>query len=56
MGTAVEGSIGLYTVPNDLAVTVLARRGKSGDGAFKAVEYMLLPAMNLDCFLILRYT
>ena len=40
MGAAIEGSIGLYTMPNDPATTVLASRSKSGDGAFKAVEHM----------------
>jgi hypothetical protein len=40
MSAAIEGSIGLYPVPNDLAATVLAGRGKSIDGAFKAVEHM----------------
>lgn len=40
MGAAIEGPVGLYTVPNDLAAAVLAGRGKSSDGAFKAVEHM----------------
>ena len=40
MGAAIEGSIGLYPVPNDLAAAVPASRGKSSDGAFKAVEHM----------------
>ena len=44
MGAAVEGPIGLYPMPNDLAATVLASRGKSGDGAFKAVEHMRPPS------------
>jgi hypothetical protein len=40
MGAAIEGSIGLYSVPNDLTAAVLAGRGKSRNGAFKAVEHM----------------
>jgi hypothetical protein len=40
MGAAVEGSICLYTMPNDLAAAVLTGRSKSGDGAFKAVEHV----------------
>ncbi len=40
MGAAIEGSIGLYSMPNDLTAAVPAGRGKSSDGAFKAVEHM----------------
>jgi hypothetical protein len=40
MGAAVEGSICLYTMPNDLAAAVFTGRSKSGDGAFKAVEHV----------------
>jgi hypothetical protein len=40
MGATIEGSIGLYSVPNDLTAAVLASRGKSSNGAFKAVEHM----------------
>ncbi len=40
MGAAVEGSICLYTMPNDLAAAVLTGRSKSGDGAFKTVEHV----------------
>ena len=40
MGAAIEGSIGLYPVPNDFTAAVLAGRGKSSNRAFKAVEHM----------------
>jgi hypothetical protein len=40
MGAAVKGSIGLDTMPNNPAAAMLASRGKSGNGAFKAVEHM----------------
>ena len=40
VGTAVERSLGLYTVANDLALAVLAQRGELVNRALEAVERM----------------
>ena len=57
MGAAVEGSICLYTMPNDPATAVLTGRSKGRDGAFKAVEHVCLTSHeHLEGLIVLIVT